>query len=371
MNKVCHMTSAHDSYDVRIFYKECSSLAHAGYDTYLVACGKNREENGVHVVGIGDAPANRLSRMTFFAKKIYEQAQTINADIYHLHDPELLPYGLKLKKSGKKVIFDSHENYPVQILEKSYIPKWSRSIAFAAYKRYETSCVRKLDSVIVPCTFDGVNIFKNRARQTYFVANYPKINEICNKYNENRETNNYICYVGTITYSRGIFHLIKATYASEKRLLLIGSFSDPDFEKSLRSMPEFSCVDYLGQIPNTKVAETIQHCFAGINTILNIGQYHHIDTFGVKVFEYMSLGLPVIMPDYPYTQAMVNRYKFGICVKSDDIQAISNAIRYLYDHQEEAQHMGENGHRAIQKEFNWETQEKVLLSLYKNLVEKK
>ena len=56
--------------------------------------------------------------MLFTAKDIYKKALEIDADIYHFHDPELLPYGLKLKKKGKSVIFDSHENYSEQIKEK-------------------------------------------------------------------------------------------------------------------------------------------------------------------------------------------------------------------------------------------------------------
>ena len=90
MVKVCHMTSAHSSTDTRIFHKECVSLANAGYDTFLVAQGESREENNVHVIGIGSAPANRIKRMTGFARKVYETALTLIVKIYHLHDPELL-----------------------------------------------------------------------------------------------------------------------------------------------------------------------------------------------------------------------------------------------------------------------------------------
>jgi len=49
--KVCHVTSAHNSSDVRIFEKECVPLAKEGYITYLVAPGESRDEKGVHVVG--------------------------------------------------------------------------------------------------------------------------------------------------------------------------------------------------------------------------------------------------------------------------------------------------------------------------------
>ena len=85
MVRVCHVTSAHDSNDVRIFHKECASLAKAGYDTFLVAAGDSREEKGVHVVGLGPAPVSRRERMTKFAATVYERALELDADILAGH----------------------------------------------------------------------------------------------------------------------------------------------------------------------------------------------------------------------------------------------------------------------------------------------
>lgn len=64
MAKVCHMTNVHGVEDVRIFQKECVSLAKAGYEVYLVERGESYEKNGVHIVGVGDIPADRRRRMT-------------------------------------------------------------------------------------------------------------------------------------------------------------------------------------------------------------------------------------------------------------------------------------------------------------------
>lgn len=367
MVKVCHLTSAHDSNDDRIFYKECYSLASAGYDTYLVAQGKSREEAGVHVIGIGAAPDLRLKRMTVFAERIYKKALEVDADIYHLHDPELLPYGEKLKKRGKKVVFDSHENYPAQIKEKKYIPAVAREFASKIYKDRETRFVMDIDAVVVPCTFDGKDIYAGRAKETCFVANYPKLSDFYNRYDPAVRKADRVCYVGGLTYQRGIYHLVKATAKAGKRLLLAGPFSSVEFETELRALPEFSCVDYVGNVPNSEVAELLQGCAIGANTLLNVGQYHHIDTFGVKVFEYMSMGLPVLLPDYPYMRRMSEMYGFGICVKTDDVDSIAEGIRLLSENADMAVQMGQNGRIAVEREFNWATQERKLLELYSSL----
>ena len=63
MIKVCHMTSAHAPGDVRIFHKECVSLAKAGYQVYLVQRGESFEASGVHVIGVGQPSGGRLTRM--------------------------------------------------------------------------------------------------------------------------------------------------------------------------------------------------------------------------------------------------------------------------------------------------------------------
>ena len=56
MVKVCHMTSAHGEEDVRIFHKECVSLANAGYDVYLVECGESREKTASISSAWGTSP---------------------------------------------------------------------------------------------------------------------------------------------------------------------------------------------------------------------------------------------------------------------------------------------------------------------------
>jgi hypothetical protein len=115
---VCHLTSVHPRFDARIFLKECRSLSHKYRVSLVVADGKGDEtKEGVDIYDVGVSAYGRLGRMTLTTRRILKKAKELNAELYHFHDPELIPIGLKLKKWGKKVIFDSHEPYSLAIRE--------------------------------------------------------------------------------------------------------------------------------------------------------------------------------------------------------------------------------------------------------------
>lgn len=372
--KVCHVTSVHPRYDTRIFIKECTSLANAGYDlTLLVADGKpDEEKNGVKIISVTGIPKSRFQRIILSSNIMYKKALEVDAEIYHLHDPELLPLARKLKKAGKKVIFDSHENYPAQIKVKGYIPYILRSVISGIYKTYETGTAKKIDAVITPCTFfDGVDIFEGRCQKTEIISNAPLLSEFYDKYQEKKNENKApsVCHVGGLTYSRGITHLIKAAYKANVKLILGGRFSPANYETEVKQMPEYSSVDYRGHLTRGQILKVHQESTIGAATILNIGQYNTGDNFATKVYEYMSMGLPVIITKYPYAEKMIQKYDFGIAVEPDNVDEIADAIMYLIDNPDKAKEMGENGRRAVLEQFNWEIEENKLFKLYNILLQ--
>src|SRR5690554_3414713 len=107
MTRVCHITSVHIAYDTRIFLKECRSLAKAGYEVKLVAQHPKREMvDGIEIIPVNRTSKGRLSRILFFVWRVFFVAIKTKSQVYHFHDPELVPAGILMRLMGKKVIFD-------------------------------------------------------------------------------------------------------------------------------------------------------------------------------------------------------------------------------------------------------------------------
>lgn len=361
------MTSAHSSEDVRIFHKECVSLAKAGYEVFEVAHGDSYDKNGVHIVGIGKPPANRLKRMTKAANAIYRKALELDCDIYHFHDPELLPYGLKLKKKGKIVIFDSHENTVEQIMEKTWIPALIRGPMYSLFDWYQTSVCRRLDGII-SVTPHICDYFMRVNPNTCMITNYP----ILQPEPEHAERMpDSLCFAGGISTQWNHDRILQAMEkVPNSRYILCGSKEDAYLEK-LRGLPAWERVDFRGKLPHEQINQLLASCQIGMAVL----SYNHNTGFktgtigNTKIFEEMMAGLPVVCTDFDLWREILERWHCGICVNPESVEEIANAIQYLLDHPEEAKRMGENGRKAVAEEFNWSIEEKKLIRMYEGLLD--
>ena len=362
--KICHMTSAHNSDDIRIMQKQCVSLAkRQENDVYLVARGDSYEYKGVKVIGIGMPSGGRISRMFDFAKKIYDTAVELNADIYEFHDPELLPYAKRLKKSGKIVIFDSHENDRKQIGQKGYIPKVLRGLVSTAFGIIEKKACRYIDAVIYP---SEDNPYVGRVGVCETIGNMPIMNELIS-YTPFSDRENCVCCIGSLSEARGIRNLIEACYKAGVKLILGGTFSPVSFGEELMANKSFSVVDYRGKCSREQVVDIYNNCKIGADTILPVGQYPHLTTLATKDYEFMIMGMPFITSNFKHNKQVIEEYKCGMTVNPEDVDDIAKAIGYLVNNPEEAEAMGKRGRKLAEEKYSWENEEKKLYKLYDRL----
>jgi glycosyltransferase involved in cell wall biosynthesis len=369
MVKVCHLTSVHSATDERIFYKECVSLANAGYEVFIVAPNtKNYTNLGVNIIGVEPKRDGRLYRMFFLTKEVFRKGLEIDAEVYHLHDPELLPIGLKLIKKGKRVIFDSHEDVAAQISTKTWIPKPVRLFLSYMFLRYEKKVLSQFDAV-VSVTPSIVERLARLNSNTYQITNYPVIKKDIEPL-PNRKWGRSFCFAGGISEQWLHHNILQALDGIEGVKYKLVGLGEGDYMDTLKKMKSWDKVDYQGKIPHSQVIDFIAESTVGMalnEYSPNVGG--KLGSLGnTKLFEYMKAGIPVICTDFILWRQLVEKWECGICVNPYNVEEISLAIQYLFQNLDKAKQMGENGRLAYEQEYNWGTQEPILFKLYKDVL---
>ena len=365
--KIAHLSSVHGDRDVRIFLKECTSLAKGieNSSVHLVLAGvEERVEADVHIHSISKTKGARLKRMWSTVNQLFSKAISLDADIYHLHDPELLRLALKLKRRGKIVIYDAHEDLPRQIMGKSYLP--FKKLFSVFFERYENFIVKRIDGVITATPYIAQR-FKTINLNTVDINNYPLEAEIEFLSSDLSAKENKVCFIGGISAIRGIGQLVDAMESTSLVLSLAGEIPQ-EFKKELVVKKGWGNVEALGFINRTQALQLKQTCLAGIVTFLPYP--NHINAQPNKIFEYMAAGLPVIGSDFPLWKELIEQNNCGICVDPADTVAIANAINIIANNKDLAKVMGENGSRLVKEKYNWLHEEEKLISFYNELIRK-
>jgi glycosyltransferase involved in cell wall biosynthesis len=365
---VCHLTTVHRLDDTRILFKQCHSLAAAGYDVRLIGIGEEgiRKVGSVRVEAVPARSTGRLFRMVWETLRVLSRALRANAAVYHFHDPELIPAGLLLRLLGKRVVYDVHEDVPNDILVKYWIPAAMRQpIAwFAALaERVGGRCF----SAIVAATPAIAQRFPTK--RTVVVQNLPIKTELLPKDDDSARRQPWVAYVGVVTALRGAREMVQAIAGVHKfpeaRLVIGGNISPTSLIDQLTAMPGWSRTEFRGWLDRPAVRDLLSRARVGL--VLVHPTQCYLESYPVKLFEYMAAGLPVIASDFPLWRSWIVDQSCGICVRHDDVCAIAAAIEWIFEHPDEAEAMGRRGRAFIENGHSWESEAETLLELYRRL----
>ncbi len=360
--KICHLTSVHPAIDTRILYKECSSLAKK-YEVYLIVKHYKKESiNGVHIIPFPKF-RNRFVRILFSPILMFIVSLKYKADIYHIHDPELLITLLLLKMfSRAKLIYDIHEDVVSDIQSKTYMNKIIKKIIATFYSIIEKFTVKRIDFNITATPFIRDKFIQFNLNTTD-INNYPIIDELKGKNNPKDST---ICYIGNITEIRGLSNIIKSLEFVDAELHLAGGYEPIDYRDVLSKKKGWQKVKEYGYINREKMREILLSSNAGL--VLFEPEPNHINSQPNKLFEYMSASVPVICSNFPLWQEIVQKNNCGILVNPENPKEIAKAIQYILDNKEEAKKMGQNGRKAVEEKYNWHNEEKKLFAVYQKIL---
>ena len=289
--------------------------------------------------------------------------------MYHFHDPELLLAALLLSLRGKKVVRDVREDLPRQMLDKHYLPLWIRTVLGGLMERFENFSARRLSAIVaatpvIAARFEGAN------SRTVLVRNFPALSDVPHERLPPWEyRSNSVAYVGAITAARGLRELVAAMSLWDRRpdvrLKLAGEFSPPGLLDEVKTHPGWQRVDYLGRLERKQVFEVLLQVRIGV-MVLHLTP-HIRASWPVKLFEYMLAGLPVVASGISLCQQVIKNTGCGIIVSSEAPREIAEALEYLLANPGEAEAMGQRGRHMIEELYNWQSEERKLVELYRDM----
>ncbi len=375
--RIAHLTISHGPLDVRIFQKECRTLADAGHDVHLMVPGPvPAQRDGVRFhslpdVGRDDAFFWRVWR---HLPTIYRKARDLNASAYHLPDPSLIPAALLLKRTGATIVYDAHEDRPLQART-----KYSASgrplvglISAALWRILEGVAKRSFDRFVAATPTIAETFPRER---TTAILNYPCPEE----FSEDRlgapppfgSRRNEVVYLGMVHPFRGVREAVEAIgmlpEELDPRLVLVGDFSRarPGFRGELERLPGWSRVDVVGPLPRDAALARAARSRVGLNLL--VPRPEHVDAIGNKTFEYMAAGIPVVVSDFPVWREIVAANGAGLTVDPLDSAQVAARLRYLFERPAEAEAMGRRALVAVASKYNWDSEGARLVEMYAGL----
>lgn len=355
--RLIHVTSVHVWQDTRIFHRMCRGLSRLGHQVVLFA----PEAPGCVVDGIETrtlpCPRSRLIRALVVAPQAIIGASRENGDVIHLHDPELIPWGQFLRLAGKTVVFDMHEYLPGAITTKPWIPRSLRGILSRIWAVLERILLAGMPTVLAEKSYEK-HYSWIRSRET--ILNLPDSEYLLNRDLSSSELKRVV-YVGRVTEERGSLVTLRALGLLQRRGYEVGytcvgkaSMQHQTELDELVNTLGLTNVVFTGYLPPSEAIEKISAGSIGLAVLQRTRNYE--ESYPTKMFEYMALGMPVIVSDFPLYREVVMTSGCGLCVDPKSAEDLSDAIERLLSDSELARDMGERGKAAIRKRYDWSSQ---------------
>lgn len=309
--RAVHVSTVHSALDARIFYREAAALRDHGYQVTVV--GVHPETGVIDGIAVQGLPAvrGRLGRMVRSWWRGLKAVRTHPADIYHFHDPELMPAVVLARWFwGKRVVYDAHEDVAL-IMLKDWIPRWLRRPLTWALGAADAFVARRADAVVVPTRLLHEK-YARVARRVLTFINYPAPEFLAHRdaaWQPADARRREVVHLGTLS-----LHRLETVVGVARRFLarhedwswtLLGAHAYAE-EWFRANVPDDlgGRLRVIGKVPHTEVPARLAAARLGIN-------YHSLASrqiqvaIPLKVFEYLACGLPVVSTRVPLLAELV------------------------------------------------------------------
>lgn len=376
---------------------EAISLINAGHEVLLFCLRYKDESENEIIKGIqvkrfkSNKLIYKLSALAYtfpfysniLSKKIFNFLVSYKIDAIHIHDIQIADATFNANKKLKlKVVLDLHENRPAIMKFYPHLQKFPGKFLISSnkWRQKEEEFIKKANNIVVVTNeakneivervgVDGSKIFvvPNTVSNLYAGTAVFK-NEIIKKY----KNNFVLLYVGDTGLRRGLQTSIESvSLLKEKipsiKLVIVGSNSSDEILKQQVIKLGVQCfVDFEGWQNETLFPSYIKASSICISPLHR--NLHHDTTYANKIFQYMSLGKPLLVSDAISQKNVIERAKSGLVHIEKNPQDFANKILQLFVDQDLRDNLGSNGKQFVEEEFCWEKTSEKLIALYENLI---
>ena len=375
---------------------EAITLINGGYEVFLFCLHNGNQKTNELINGI-KIRRYKFSKLTYklsalsydlpFYKmimrpKINHFIKKNNIDFLHIHDIRIAETVFQVNKKYKlKVVLDLHDNIPENMRFYPHLRKFPGKyiISPKKWKIKESEFIIKADKIITVSPnfakdiIEENNIEKekmilvpNTVRKSFFKE------AIYSKVIEEKYSNKFVVlYLGDTNIRRGLLTAIRATELLSKRivnfkLVIVGqNTTDSILKEETKKLNLESFIDFEGWqdvslFPSYIVASNI--CIYPLYRSIQ-----HDVAYANKIFQYMSLGKPILVSNATAQKEIVERINSGLVHQEKNKDDFSSKVLELYQNEEKAEELGNNGKQFIENEFSWEVTSQALVKLYNEL----
>lgn len=325
---------------------------------------QKEEINGVLIIPFREYKS-RVFRIFTSWFLMFFKALKIKADLYHIHDPELMPCAILLRAIGKKVIVDVHENIAEDIFDKEWIK--NKRITYSIFDRIEHIACKKSPVVLAEASY--LKRYEKFAPDITQIYNYVEP-DFFRQFQSNDRDPLHLFYIGIILESRCIaeimdamkvlhernfpvhFHCVGRLYTRIENLIMT--------HKHYEELKPY--LHFYGRKNLEEGYIVSKQC--GIGLCLIKPMKNSVESKPTKLFEYMACGLPIITSNFPLYRQLVEDTQTGLTVNPESVSEISDSIQRLIQDKELTKRFAQNGNFSAQKLYNWESERVKLLDLY-------
>lgn len=312
-------------------------------------------------------------------RKIHHFLKEFKIEIIHIHDMVVAEAAFRgNKKLRLPIVLDLHENRPEIMKFYPHLKRFPSNFLISPkkWKEKEETFIKRADKIIVvtkdakeeivkrtKIKSNSIAVVPNTVRASFYEEN--KIKDVKSDVNKDF----VLLYIGDTGERRGLSTVIKSIprlieSIKNLKLVIVGKVTN-NLKEEVSNLKINKHVKFEGWQEESTFKKYIKESDVCLSPLHR--NIHHDTTYANKLFQYMSLGKPLLVSNATAQKNLVEEFNTGLVHIAKNVEDFEHKTLKLYEEEVLRKELGENGESFVRKEFTWDKTSKELINLYNSL----